>query len=63
MLLKLFILTLVIVVAASLALSFALVWKKPSESCDRDNSNLGDVFSCDACGINKPESCTLDRKA
>ena len=62
MLLKLFILTFVIIAAASLALSFALVWKKPAESCERDNSDSGEVFSCDACGINEPGACALYRK-
>ena len=62
MLLKLFIFTLVIVAAALLAMSFALVWKKPAESCERDNSGLGEVFSCDTCGMNEPGSCTPDRK-
>jgi len=43
MLLKLFILTFVIV-AASLDLGFELVWKKPAESCERDNYNWAKFF-------------------
>ncbi|GMT44963.1 MAG: hypothetical protein IEMM0006_0795 [bacterium] len=44
MLLKLLILTFVIIAASSLDLGFELFWKKPAESCERDNSDWVKFF-------------------